>query len=73
MVAITNIDYFPLHSIKWLVILMQTELSSEERELNSQSDEHHAADESMWDLCSVFHCHCHSINAAYRILFTNAL
>ena len=36
MVVITNIDILPLHGIKWLVIFMQADLSSEGRELNSQ-------------------------------------
>jgi hypothetical protein len=66
-------DSFPLHGIKWLVILMQAELSSEWRERNSQSDYQRAANESMWVLRSVSPCHCQSSAAAYHILFTNSV
>jgi len=36
MIVVTNIDSFSLHGIKWLVILMQAELSTEWREIKSQ-------------------------------------
>jgi len=36
LVVINKHQFFPLHGIKWLVILMQAELSSAGMELNSQ-------------------------------------